>query len=152
MSADPDALAITVRDKIVDLINAETYTGHPFEATANYLPEYRLATLSILQVDVRIVNDDTEVIDRFPSSEDVYHLEITLQKQCSSGDATTLDELVNRGKRIAKLFYVNRELSGITPVPVVVENSHELYDPFMLREYAVFFSRIELAVRQYVTD
>ena len=152
--ADSTADVLTVRTAILDTINDETYTNLPFTAKAAYLPEYMLQQLASLQVDVRIVMEDTEVIDRMttPSSEDIHHYEITVQMAVDPANTAAIDALMNRARRIAKLFPVNLTLTDPTPDAVVVANNHELYDQFYLREYKVFYSRIELAVRQFATN
>ncbi len=89
-----------------------TWTVTRFVAAASYLPEYRLQALSVLQVDVRAANLETEELDRTPSSTDTYNLEIILQKAATFSEAKgnrdrrevdKLDELVNLSTRIAKI-------------------------------------------------
>lgn len=130
-----------------------TWTCTRFTAKSSALPEYLLSQLNILQVDVRIVREETDVIDRrsSPSTEDLYYFEITVQRQ-STGEGARFDALVNLGKRIAKLFIPNTDIDGLTPEVIVTENAHELYDPIMLRDYGVFYSKIELTLREYVTN
>jgi len=128
-----------------------TYSVTRFTAKASYLPEYRLAQLNILQVDVRILNNETDALDRGPASEDIYNLEITVQQE-TGGGIDRMDALVSIANRIAKLFYPNMEIASLTPPVVVVRNEHELYDVIMLRDFGVFFSRIELGLRSYVND
>jgi len=152
------ARILTVRDTIIETINttAQSWTTgqETIEAKASYLPEYRLANLTVMQLDVRIVNEDTEVTDRRvpPSSEDVYHLEITLQKEVSPYDPDKLDSLVSLGKRIAKLFPVNAFIGALSPEVVVTSNDHDLYDVSLLRDFGVFYTKIELSLREFVTN
>lgn len=129
-----------------------TWSVTRFTAKAAYDFWYKKPSLSVLQVDVRIVTEDTAAEDRTPSSEDVYHIEITVQKAVAPSDTARIDALISIAKRIAKLFYPNMSLSGLTPDVVVVSNEHELYDLEFLRDFGVFFSRISLALREYAND
>lgn len=153
MAAWPTARVLTIRDAVIEMINddAANYTGERVNAKATYLPEYAKPQLKVLQTDVRIVSEETEVIDRALSSEDRYFLEITYQKECGAADYDRMDHLLNVAKAGAKLFEVNREIGSLTPAVVVTECEHDLYDENWFRA-GYFYSLIRLTLREYVSN
>lgn len=157
-----NAREITVRDAVIAMINTDEDTitgGIPFECEASWLPEYFKPQLTKLQVNVRIAGSgstETEVLDRrTPAGTlDRYHFEITYQMQAAIEDTDKIDLLVSIAKRGFKLFEPNTEITGLTKVVVDPEQTPtiDLCDPFYLREFGVFFSKIELVVKEYVSN
>ncbi len=126
-----------------------------FTAKASYMPWYRLANLKVIQLDVRVVSDESTVIDRAtpPGTEDYYHLEITLQKECNAYDTDRLDELMSIIRRIAKLFIPNTQIAELDgPEVMVTDIDHDDYDWTTLDNYGVFYSKIELTLREYANN
>lgn len=157
-----DAREITVRDAIVTMINTDAASitgGYPFEAVASWLPEYFKPQLTKLQVDVRIAgtaSTETEVLDRYTPAGtlDRYQFEITYQMQAAIEDVDKIDLLVSIAKRGYKLFEPNTEITGLTKVIVDPERPPviDLCDSFYLRNYAVFYAKIDLTVKEYVSN
>lgn len=136
-------------------VSGGTWAVSRYVAKASYLPEYRLTALNVLQVDVRIVDVSPDALAREPSSKVVHQFEITVQKACGQDDIPKLDALVNIACRIARLFLPNAEIGSLSPVVVVDPEqppTHEVYDPFLLREEGVFFSKIPLACREFANN
>lgn len=159
MAVDTEARIITVRDTIVADIIAEIAKKNSagdaiaqrFDVSTDYVDDYQLANMKDVRVNVKIMGDSTEALDRGPSSEDTYQFEISVQQACRQYDADKLDLLVNLAKRISKRYYPNKQLSLANPV-VCVANETEIYNFVCLRDHQHFHSRINLTFREYVSD
>jgi len=160
MPVDVEARIITVRNAIVAEIDAEiaakessgtAITPARFTTGKDYVDDYQLANMKHVRVNIKIVGDETEALDRKPSSEDLYRFEISIQQACHASDTAKLDALFNLAKRIGKLYYPNRRLALENPVTVTV-NETELYNYVCLRDHKHFHSRINLTLREYVDD
>lgn len=160
MPIDATARIIEVRDAIVADIIAEIAKkdsagdaiAQRFDVGTDYIDDYQLANMKSVRVNVKIVGDATEALDRGPSSTDHYQFEISIQQACAINDTEKIDSLVNLAKRISKRYYPEFQLAfSLNPVAVIT-NETEIYNYICLRDHKHFHSRINVTFEEFVSD
>lgn|SRR3990167_1352709 len=136
-----------------------------FTAAVNWYPEYELAQLFDVRVDLRIVDSSSEAESR-NGIYLIHEMEITLQKAIRETETAAINLLVDIGCRIAKFYCENVEPCGadssghssmVTALgadyPLECTSSkHTVYDPVRLHDYRHFWSMLALTWRENVSS
>ena len=139
-----------------------------FTARVNYYPEYTLAQLGNVVVDIRIVESHTEAESRNGIFL-IHEIEITVQKAiryADSGATDAISLLVDLAFRIAKFYQENCEpcgadSSGHSSMVTAFGANYPLectasvltiYDPIRLHDFGHFWSMLALTWRENVSS
>lgn len=174
MPVDTVARCRAIANAIVTDINTEIAAkqsdGTPisparFTAAVNYYPEYTIAQLADLKVDIRFFEATTEGESRAGIA-GTTEIEITVQKAIRYTETAAISLLVDIAARIAKFYQENeqpcgaesaRHASMVTALgsghPIRCAASvHTIYDPVRLHDYGHFWSMIATSWQEFVSS
>lgn len=145
------ATVTSIADAVVAALNAGAFSIK-FEAARHYVPAHEINDLASLKVTVVPASITDTLLDRRPTTQTDYAIDIGIQKRVGKGAMTRLelveacDPLMGLAEEIGDAFR-GRRLDGYENASCIATDAKPIYDPQHLHESTVFTAVVTLTFR-----